>query len=256
MPELERYMVHLLSVLDERLQGAVRDYDFNEYVRRLSEFANEDLSIFYFDIRKDTLYCEVNAGTGQQTTKRRAYRTVLDALFKALARYAAPVLVFTSEEVWGTRYPEAGSVHLLEWPELPPIPGNSKAFVDAIESIGPLKQWRGDINRELEVLRRQKSIGASLEAVIDIYRPGGMPPRFNGIDLAEVFIVSEVFWHDASPPTGAYPFMRYDGASFEGIGFTVRVTTNHKCGRCWRHLPEVVEDGDLCKRCEEVVHAS
>ena len=87
------------------------------YVRALTDFCNEDLSAFYFDIRKDVLYCEVNPD-GVQTDKRRAYRTVLDTLFHALVRWLAPVLVFTSEEVWGTRYPDAGSVHLLEWPEI------------------------------------------------------------------------------------------------------------------------------------------
>ena len=117
-----------------------------------------------------------------------------------------------------------------------------------------MKQWRGDINRELEVLRREKAIGSSLEAVIDIYRPGGMPPRFANIDVAEVFIVSQVFWHDAPPPAEAYQFMKYDGTAFDGIGFTVSVTTNHKCGRCWRHLPEVIEENALCGRCEEVVN--
>jgi isoleucyl-tRNA synthetase len=91
----------------------VADYDFNTYVRALTEFCNEDLSAFFFDIRKDSLYCDAPADP-----KRRAYRTVLDVLFHALVRYAAPVLVFTAEEVWQSRTPGA-SVHLLEWPELP-----------------------------------------------------------------------------------------------------------------------------------------
>ena len=119
-PELERYMLHLTAELDAKLRQAVDDFDFNTYVRALTDFCNEDLSAFYFDIRKDCLYCEVNPETGVQTDKRRAYRTVLDTLFHALVRWLAPVLVFTSEEVWGTRYPDAGSVHLLEWPEVPP----------------------------------------------------------------------------------------------------------------------------------------
>src|SRR3954447_19646764 len=122
-PELERYMLHITSVLDQKLRNAVDDYDFNTYVRALTDFCNEDLSAFYFDIRKDVLYCEVNAETGVQTDGRRAYRTVLDILFHALVRWLSPVLVFTSEEVWGTRYPDAESVHLLEWPILFPGEG-------------------------------------------------------------------------------------------------------------------------------------
>ena len=111
-------MLHLTAELDAKLRQAVDDFDFNTYVRALTDFCNEDLSAFYFDIRKDVLYCEVNPETGVQTDRRRAYRTVLDTLFHALVRWLAPVLVFTSEEVWGTRYPDAGSVHLLEWPEI------------------------------------------------------------------------------------------------------------------------------------------
>ena len=141
----------------------------------------------------------------------------------------------------------------LEWPVVQAIPGGVDLFANADESIGPLKQWRGDINRELEVLRREKLIGASLDAVINVYRPGGMPHRFGSIDVAEGFIVSQVFWHDGMPPSSAYPFMKNDGTAFPDIGFTVQVSPHHKCGRCWRHLPEVTEDGSLCSRCDHVV---
>jgi len=115
-PELDRYMLHLAAVLDQKLRNAVDDYDFNHYVRSLTDFCNDDLSAFYFDIRKDSLYCDAPS-----SLKRRAYRTVLDTLFHSLVRWLAPVLVFTSEEVWGTRYPDADSVHLLEWPVVPPV---------------------------------------------------------------------------------------------------------------------------------------
>ena len=107
-------MLHLTAALDQKLRNAVDDFDFNTYVRALTDFCNEDLSAFYFDIRKDSLYCDAPSDT-----KRRAYRTMLDSLFHALVRWLAPVLVFTAEEVWATRYPDDGSVHLLEWPEVP-----------------------------------------------------------------------------------------------------------------------------------------
>src|SRR3546814_12496885 len=93
---------------------AVDDFDYNTYTRLLADFCNEDLSAFYFDIRKDVLYCDLGPAAPLGTDTRRAYRSVLDILFHALVRYAAPVLVFTSEEVWGTRYPDAGSVHRSE----------------------------------------------------------------------------------------------------------------------------------------------
>ncbi|MFN3470870.1 MAG: class I tRNA ligase family protein, partial [Novosphingobium sp.] len=114
MPELERYMLGLLGKLDATLRQAVDDFDYNTYVRALTDFCNEDLSAFFFDIRKDCLYCDAPSDP-----KRRAYRTVLDVLFHALVRYGAPVLVFTAEEVWQSRYPGSESVHLLEWPAMP-----------------------------------------------------------------------------------------------------------------------------------------
>jgi isoleucyl-tRNA synthetase len=140
MPELERYMLSLLADLDAKLRQAVDDFDYNAYTRLLADFCNEDLSAFYFDIRKDVLYCDLGPAAPLGTETRRAYRSVLDVLFHALVRYAAPVLVFTSEEVWGTRYPEAGSVHLLEWPDLDqlvcPREGGDPEMASADSALG------------------------------------------------------------------------------------------------------------------------
>ncbi|MEG3154072.1 isoleucine--tRNA ligase [Sphingomonas sp. RB1R13] len=224
MPELERYMLSLLAELDGKLRAAVADYDFNSYTRLLGEFANNDLSAFYFDIRKDSLYCDVNAETGVQTDKRRAYRTVLDAIFEAMVRWAAPVLVFTAEEVWGTRWPDAESVHLAEWPEI-----GDRLDGAIAKRWGELRATRMIVNEAIEPMRRAKEIGSSLEVEVDYPGDAGQ------VDLSELFIVSTVR---------------------QGLSTALRKTTNHKCGRCWRHLPEVTEDGDLCGRCEGVVHAA
>ena len=222
MPELERYMLHLTAELDQKLRNAVDDFDFNAYTRLLSDFANNDLSAFYFDIRKDVLYCDINALTGAQSERRRAYRTVLDILFHALVRWLAPVLVFTSEEVWGTRFPDAGSVHLLEWPEVPLVASDSD------EKWSRIRELRSQVTETIEPLRRDKVIGSSLEAEVTVPEMLASPD-----ELAELFIVSTV-----KP----------------GEVLTVEKTSNHKCGRCWRHLPEVPEDGALCARCEAVVN--
>jgi isoleucyl-tRNA synthetase len=222
MPELERYMLHLTAQLDRKLRNAVDDFDFNAYTRLLADFANEDLSAFYFDIRKDVLYCDVNALTGQQSDARRAYRTVLDILFHALVRWLAPVLVFTTEEVWGTRYPDAGSVHLLEWPEVPPVQADESKWAE-------LRALRSTVTEAIEPLRRDKVIGSSLEAEVIL------PDLPASADfLAELFITSAVH---------------------QGDTLKITETGNHKCGRCWRYLPEVEEDGELCDRCEEYVDA-
>ncbi|RRQ51379.1 isoleucine--tRNA ligase [Sphingorhabdus wooponensis] len=217
MPELERYMLHLLADMDAKLKTAVNDFDFNSYVRLLTEFCNEDLSAFFFDIRKDCLYCD--AATDP---KRMAYRTVLDTLFHALVRYAAPVLVFTSEEVWQTRFPDADSVHFSEWPDV------NAGWIDAklSENWLSIRGSRMLANEVIEPMRRNKEIGSSLEVE---YSYNGDPGE---VDLAEIFIVSAV----------------HHGRETSAVK-----TTNHKCGRCWRHLPQVVEDGALCGRCADVV---
>jgi isoleucyl-tRNA synthetase len=222
MPELELYMLHLTAELDKKLRQAVNDFDFNTYTRLLSDFANNDLSAFYFDIRKDVLYCEVNAETAFQTDKRRAYRTVLDELFQGLVRWLAPVLVFTTEEVWGTRFLDAQSVHLVEWPEIPDVPADDGRWA-------ALRELRTQVTEAIEPLRRDKVIGSSLQAVVTLPELPASPEA-----LAELFIVSSVKSGDA---------------------LRVEETDNHKCGRCWRYLPEVTEDGELCGRCEDVVDA-
>jgi isoleucyl-tRNA synthetase len=227
VPELERYVLHLLADLDAKLRIAVNDFDFNTYVRLLTEFANNDLSAFFFDIRKDCLYCD--AATDP---KRMAYRTVLDILFHAMVRYAAPVLVFTAEEVWQTRFPDAAdSVHFAEWPEV------DAGWVQPIlnERWLLLREKRTEVTGAIEPMRRDKIVGSSLECAVVTNLPyTDERPDAELIDIAELFIVSEVS---------------------VGEGLSITKTTHNKCGRCWRHLPEVTEDGALCGRCDAVLNA-
>ncbi len=239
MPELERYVLHLLAELDGKLRAAVDDFDFNNYLRLICDFANNDLSAFFFDIRKDALYCEVNPASGFQTEKRRAYRTVLDVLFHALVRYAAPVLVFTAEEVWTTRFgADAESVHLLEWPAAPVANNNV-----APDDWSRLRSLRIDVLGILEVLRRNKSIGSSLEAIVEIATGNAEDFKLlTSVDLTEILIASEIkMLFVENTPLQSAPI------------WNAERTTHHKCGRCWRHLPEVTDNGALCGRCEGVL---
>jgi isoleucyl-tRNA synthetase len=230
LPELEVYILALLSELDGKLKAAALAYDFNLYTRLLVDFCNEDLSAFFFDIRKDSLYCD-----GPDSNTRNAYRTVLDLLFHALVRYAAPVLVFTAEEVWLSRYPEdgeeddagqRGSVHLLEWPSIPGVVAE-RAKWDALRLL------RDQVNEAIEPLRRDKTIRSSLEAEVMV-PASAVPEGVSDEQLAELFITATV-------------------TRGQGEGVTVTKTTHHKCGRCWRHLPDVADDGALCTRCDAVV---
>jgi len=233
MPELERAMLHELAKLDAELRAIVDKgagseiwLEFGRYTRALNDFANNDLSAFYFDIRKDCLYCDVNPATGRETEKRRAYRTVLDHLFHALVRYAAPIIPFTAEEVWQARYPgEDSSVHMLEWPEV-----DAGWRDDALgERWRAIRSSRDQVTQAIEPLRREKVVRSSLEADV---RMANVPA---GIDFAEVSIVASVTQDDSLAAPAVTP------------------TAHHKCGRCWRHLSDVASDGALCARCETIL---
>ena len=223
MPELERYMLASLWHLDAALREAIHAFDFNGYTRALIEFCNDDLSAFYFDIRKDRLYCDAPDDAG-----RRAYRSVLDILFQALVRYAAPVLVFTAEEVWSSRFPDRGSVHLLEWSELPDWRNH-----ELEHRFDQLRTLREQVTEAIEPLRREKVVRSSLEASVTV-PTSAVPEGVSDAELAELFITASV-------------------ARSDSAGVSVTPTTDDKCGRCWRLLPEVAEDGALCGRCEDVV---
>ncbi len=219
MPELERYILHRLGMIDAELRTAATGYEFNRYLRLLTDFAQDDLSAFFFDVRKDCLYCDA-----ADSPKRRAYRTVLDVLFDALVRYAAPILCFTAEEVWQARYPsEDGSVHFLEWPQVPVLSGDDVVGTNWHD----LRALRAQVTEAIEPLRREKTVRSSLEAEVVVPALPLSPAL-----LAEMFIVADVK---------------------QGEAVAVMRTDYAKCGRCWRHLPEVAQDGALCGRCEEVV---
>uniref|UniRef100_UPI0033429BF5 class I tRNA ligase family protein n=1 Tax=Sandarakinorhabdus sp. TaxID=1916663 RepID=UPI0033429BF5 len=178
----------------------------------------------------DSLYCDAPTAL-----TRRAWRTVLDLSFHALTRWLAPVLVFTAEEVWGTRYPDAGSVHLLEWPEIA-----ADWQDDALgHQITLARQVREDAYLKLEELRRAKAIGSFLEAYVCIETTD--EDHFvacQALDLAEYLLVARV-----------------DLVKGASNALTVGKVDDAKCARCWRHLPDVAAETGLCGRCDEVINA-
>ena len=229
MPELERWVLHRLAELDAELREAANGFEFNRYTRAITAFANDDLSAFFFDIRKDSLYCDAPG-----SAKRRAYRTVLDAVFEALVRWTSPILCFTAEEVWASRYPDAGSVHLQTWPEV------DAAWRD--EALGAkwetIRSVRTRVTEAIEPLRREKVIGSSLEARVTLsLAEQGAAEAVASVDFDEICIVSEL-----------------SARRSDADAVAIARTDNEKCGRCWRHLPEVSEEGALCARCDEVVN--
>ncbi|MEQ8745067.1 isoleucine--tRNA ligase [Parasphingorhabdus sp.] len=223
MPELERYILHRLAEVDAELKQHVNDFAFGPYMRTLNAFAQEDLSAFFFDIRKDCLYCDAPTDP-----KRMAYRTVMDILFHALTRYIAPVLVFTAEEIWQSRFPdENDSIHLKVWPDV----DAGWTDADLAGKWQKIRDAREKVTEAIEPLRREKTIRSSLEAEV-VYPMTDLP--ISTAEFAELAIVADVT---------------------DGTEISVTKTDNHKCGRCWRLLPEVEEDGMLCGRCAGVLGA-
>jgi isoleucyl-tRNA synthetase len=229
MPELERWVLHRLAEMDSQLRTCIADFDFNHYVSMISGFVNNDLSAFVFDVRKDALYCH-----GPDDLRRRAYRTVLDTLFQALVRWMAPVMVFTAEEVWGTRYPDGGSVHLLEWPHI-----DAGWRDDALAArFERLRALRAMVTEAIEPLRREKTIGSGLAAQVELTANAEDRAVLMGTDFAELCITGSV-----------------DIVHGETSAARVTASDDPRCERCWRHLPDVAEESGLCGRCDLVVNA-
>ena len=233
MPELERWVLHRLAELSQRLGDACEAFDFTDYMSALSSFANSDLSAFWFDVRKDSLYCDAAS-----SLTRRAVRTVMDMLFHALVRWLAPVLPFTAEEAWATRFPRAHSVHLLGWPDIDPAWFNP-ALGGRMERLRGL---RALVTEAIEPLRRARAIGSSNAAHVTLAVHASDAALLATADFSELAMVAMV---DVEA-----------GAAEPRV--SVRPTTWVRCARCWRHLPEVgtLADPNLCRRCHDIVHAA
>jgi isoleucyl-tRNA synthetase len=246
MPELERWALHRLAELDHLVRKCVRDFDFHSLHVALYTFCTVDLSAFYFDIRKDSLYCDpVDA------IRRRAARTVLDQVFSCLTAWLAPMLCFTAEEAWLTRFPgDDNSVHLRVFPDLPAA-WSDPALTERWERVRTLRRV---VTGALEVERREKRIGASLQAHPTVYVPQAMADAVAGLDLAELCITSGIDLVVGEAPADAF---RLDDVA--GIAVVPGLAQGAKCQRCWQVLPEVGQaphHDDLCRRCDDAVSAT
>ena len=241
MPELERWVLHRLTELDNLVRSCNHDYDFAKLYGSLHNFCALDLSAFYFDIRKDALYCDpINS------VRRRAARTVLDILFEHLIRWLAPVLVFTCEEAWLTRYPsEDDSIHLQNFKAADPDWRND-ALAAKWEQV---RKIRRVITGALEIERREKRIGSSLQAAPKVYLGSAEAQALDGLDLAELSITSGVEILAGDGPAEAF---RLDDAA--GVAVVPALAGGAKCQRCWQVLPEVEGHPDqICQRCAGAV---
>ncbi|MGX9357079.1 isoleucine--tRNA ligase [Roseobacteraceae bacterium S113] len=238
MPELERWVLHRLAELDETVREGYAKYDFQGVFQQLFNFCTVELSAFYFDVRKDALYCDGD------TARRRAARTVMDLLFHRLTTWLAPVLVFTMEDVWLDRFPgEDNSVHLVDIPETP-AQWRDGALA---EKWAMVRRARRVVTAALEVQRTEKVIGASLEAAPVVYvSDANMLEALKTVSFDDMCITSTITLTDAAAPDGAF---RLDDVA--GIAVDFAKAEGEKCQRCWKILPDVGTHAHAgtCGRC-------
>jgi isoleucyl-tRNA synthetase len=230
MPELERLMLHRLSELDETIRKAYADYDYKRVVAVLSQFMNTDLSAFYFDIRKDALYCEPYS-----STKRRAALETIEQIFRCTCLWLAPLMCFTAEEAWLARYPsDEGSVHLELFPSIPSAWRND----DLAEDWEAIKRVRRVVTGALEIERANKKIGSSLEAAPRVFiADEALLGALHDVDFAEVCITSGIEVIAGNPPADAFTL-----PDVAGVGVVPKRAEGKKCARSWRVTDDVGSD--------------
>jgi isoleucyl-tRNA synthetase len=243
MPELEAWVLHRLAELDETVRRGYDAFDFQHVFQQLFTFCTVDLSAFYFDIRKDALYCD-----GSDSLRRRAARTVLDALYARLVTWLAPILPFTMEEVWLERFPgDESSVHLVDFPETP-ANWRDPALAARWEAV---RRVRRVVTGALEVERRDKRIGASLEAAPVVHvADAGTRAILAGTDFADICITSDLSLTEAEAPADAFRL-----EDVPGVAVVPARAGGAKCARCWKVLPDVGthRHTDVCTRCDDVL---
>ena len=235
MPPLERYILHGVWALDAKVRTAYENYDFSGVIRPVADFAAQTLSALYFDIRKDSLYCD-----SPSSLKRRACRTVMDIVFERLTLWLQPIMAFTVEEAWGYRHPGAEAALFRVMTPVPAEWENQDEAERWVKITSALEAVTG----RLEVARANKEIGSALEAIPSFEFDPNTHEAFKDLDAAEIFRTSGAEISLDKNIVG-------DVHSYKDLG--LKRATGHKCERCWKILPEVKETTRLCLRCEAVV---
>ena len=232
MPELEKWVAARLFDLDITIRQKANIYDFHAIFTELHDFCNGDLSAFYFDIRKDMLYCDA-----LDDPSRRAALTMMDMCFRSLVSWIAPILCFTADEAWlAYTGNNQDSIHLGEYQKIPLDWQNS----DLIKKWSKVRSIRSDVTTALENARTDLKIGGSLQASVELSLPEEEVMLLSGIDLPTLFITSNA---------------RIVNGNASQIKVEINLAVGDKCERCWKILPEVSTNDGICRRCNEVVTA-
>ncbi|MBX9467635.1 MAG: isoleucine--tRNA ligase [Rhizobium sp.] len=231
LPELEKLMLHRLAELDQVVRKGYDEFDFKRIVRALSDFANVELSAFYFDIRKDTLYCDAPS-----SLKRRSALFVIRKLFDCLVLWFAPMMPFTTEEAWLSRDPKAESVHLEQFPTVP-AEWSNEAVAEKWKGV---RAVRRAVTGALEIERKEKRIGSSLEAapVVHVADPD-LLKALDGLDFAEICITSDIQVVSGEGPDEA--FRLDDGTK---VAVEPKLAEGTKCARSWKITKDVGSDAE------------
>ncbi|WP_173932505.1 isoleucine--tRNA ligase [Chelativorans sp. Marseille-P2723] len=246
MPELERLMLHRLYELNQLVRKGYDNFDFKRVMRSLLDFMVVELSAFYFDVRKDALYCDAPS-----SERRKSAIKVVRHLFECLVTWMAPMLPFTMDEAWLERYPDAASVHLAQFPQVPEEWRNDQLA----EKWRKIRQVRRVVTGALEVERRQKTIGSSLEAAPVVYLGSGLAGIFEGLDADEIFITSGAEMREGGSTLAIdHPDIGEPARCFvdESVGPEVAVVFRkaedlglRKCARSWRYTADVGADAEF-----------
>ncbi len=241
LPELEQWVLHRLAEIDTAVRDGYAAYDFQTVFRTVFDFATLDLSAFYFDIRKDALYCD------GETNRRQASLWVLEQIYQRLTTWLAPILVFTMEEVWLERHPQDdASVHLQDMPDTPQDWRNDAlaAKWQAIRTV------RRAVTGALEIQRQDKTIGSSLEAAPVVHVSAEQAEILKTVPFEDICITS-----DLQITTDPSPDEAFRMPEVEGVGVVFEKAHGQKCQRCWKILPDVglhALEG-VCGRCNEAL---
>ncbi|MBN7763274.1 isoleucine--tRNA ligase [Nitratireductor aquibiodomus] len=229
MPELERLMLHRLAELDEVVRKGYDNFDFKRIIRSLLDFMVVELSAFYFDVRKDALYCDAPS-----SVRRKASLQVVRTLFDCLVTWLAPMLPFTMEEAWLERHPDARSVHLEQFPAI-----SQEWRDDALaEKWRKIRQVRRVVTGALEIERKEKTIGSSLEAAPVVYvNDEGLQQAIADRDMADICITSGIDVRHEAPPADAFTL-----EDVPGVGVAFARAGGEKCARSWRYTDDVGSD--------------
>ena len=231
-PELEIYMLHQIYELDKKIKNYFKEYSFHKLYKELLQFCSQDLSAFYFDIRKDALYCEpVNSKI------RKASIKFLNITLDILLRWFAPIISFTTEEIYKIIYNNEKSIHLENFSTIPEKWLNKNLG----NKWNQLKLVRQVCNVAIEVKRTNKELGSSLEADLEIFLEKKYLDLVKNIDLSEFCITSKA---KAQILNGQKDLELFKLENIQGIGVLVKKAVGNKCPRCWKIFEE------SCNRCK------